>query len=234
MNSSELKGYLTGLILGDGTIDKGITKRSFQIRSINKDFIDKIEEDLKSCTNFHIIRRYEAEHFSCGCNHKENWVLIIKAHPYFNKKYHYFYDDFRKRIITTESLKWLTPNGIANWYMSDGYICLVGKTKGVIRSRRMDICTDRYKKEDVQKISNYYNSIGIKTSLIKRDKFYRIRISKESYEKFIFMIYPYIVESMKYKLYLGYESQPKWMTNEMWNLQENLKSAIAQTDNAVG
>lgn len=40
MNSSELKGYLTGLIIGDGTIGKGITKRSFAIKSICKDFID--------------------------------------------------------------------------------------------------------------------------------------------------------------------------------------------------
>jgi hypothetical protein len=51
MKSSELKGYLTGLILGDGTIDKGTTKRAFRIKSINFDFIDKIEKDLKDTTN---------------------------------------------------------------------------------------------------------------------------------------------------------------------------------------
>lgn len=33
MNSSELKGYLTGLIVGDGYIDKGVTKRAFEIKN---------------------------------------------------------------------------------------------------------------------------------------------------------------------------------------------------------
>ena len=54
MNSSELKGYLTGLIFGDGCIDKGITKRAFEIKSIDKNFIDKIKNDIESCTNFQI------------------------------------------------------------------------------------------------------------------------------------------------------------------------------------
>lgn len=234
MNSSELKGYLTGLILGDGMIDRGVTKRAFYIKSINYDFIEKIKNDLESCTNFDINISFTPAHYSCGCNYKDNWQLRIKAHPYFNKKYHYFYDDYRRRIITSESLRWLTPNGIANWYMSDGYICLVGKTKNKIWNRRVDICTDRYKKEDIEKIIVYFDNIGIKLSLVKRGKFYRVRIMTESYERFIWLILPYIVPSMRYKLYLGYEAQPKWMSNDMWRLQENLKSAIAQTDNAVG
>ena len=33
MNSSELKGYLTGLIVGDGCIGKGVTKRTFEIKN---------------------------------------------------------------------------------------------------------------------------------------------------------------------------------------------------------
>ena len=43
MNSSELKGYLTGLIIGDGHIDKGITKRAFEIKNTHFDFIQKIK-----------------------------------------------------------------------------------------------------------------------------------------------------------------------------------------------
>ena len=42
MNSSELKGYLTGLIFGDARIDNGVTKRAIRMSSINKDFIYKI------------------------------------------------------------------------------------------------------------------------------------------------------------------------------------------------
>ena len=45
MHSSELRGYLTGLILGDGHIDKGVTKRAFEIKSVHFDFIQKIKND---------------------------------------------------------------------------------------------------------------------------------------------------------------------------------------------
>ena len=41
-------------------------------------------------------------------------------------------------------------------------------------------------------------------------------------------------ESLKYKLWFGYDFQPKWMSDEMWKLQENLRSAIALTGNAEG
>lgn len=224
MNSSELKGYLTGLILGDGYIGKGITKRIFSIKSINKEFIDKIQSDLESCTNFKINIRYIPEHYSCGCNHKDSWELTIKSHPYFAKKYHHFYNDNSKRRISKEALNWLTPQGIANWYMSDGYVCLVGKTKGIIKNRRIDFCTDRYDKETIQRISKMFiDRFEIENSLVKRRNTYRIRIRQSSYNRFITMVYPYIVKSFKYKLFLGYENKPYWMDENVWLIQEEVK-----------
>lgn len=236
MNSSELKGYLTGLIIGDGYIHPGVTKRMFEIKSINFNFIQQIKNDLTSCSNFQIEVRYTpARVGKDGTHHKEYWSLIIKAHPYFAKKYHHFYDDHRKRTLSTEAITWLTPRGLANWYMSDGYVCLVGKTKGVIRDRRIDFCTDRYPLHIVHKLANMLTTrFELEISIIKRGKFYRIRIKRNSYQKFLNLISPYIIPSMQYKLYLGYECQPKWMDDETWKLQESLKSAIALTSNVAG
>jgi hypothetical protein len=39
---------------------------------------------------------------------------------------------------------------------------------------------------------------------------------------------------MRYKLYLGYEQQPIWMSDNMWNIQNSIKSAIALTSNVEG
>lgn len=235
MNSLELRGYLTGLIFGDGYIDKGVTKRAFAIKTINKDFAYKIKKDLDSCSPFDTKIIYHPARYNCGCNHKENWEVRTKAHPYFVKKYHHFYDDYRHRIASKESLSWLTPQGLANWYMSDGYICLVGKQKNEIRSRRMDICTDRYSKETVQNmIYSLKNKFNLNCSLIKRNSTYRIRIKSTSYQSFIDLIYPYIVPSMQYKLYLGYQTQPRCLDNTGWELQKYLHSAIALLDNSKG
>lgn len=235
MKSSELKGFLTGLIIGDGTIDKGVTKRAFRIKSINKEFIDTITREINSCTNFQTYIKYTPQHFSCGCNHKDSWEFVIKAHPYFNKIFHKFYDDYRNRIISKYISKYITPYGIALWYMSDGYVCLVGKTKGIISNRRVDFCTDRYTYSDVEKLQKMMiNKFNINCSIIKRGNFYRLRILMSSYETFFNLIYPYIIPSMRYKLYLGYEQQPIWMSDNMWNIQNSIKSAITLTSNVEG
>ena len=63
-------------------------------------FIDKIKSELDSCTPFKSYVKHTPAHFSAGCNHKESWELRTQAHPYFNKIYHKFYDDYRHRRIT--------------------------------------------------------------------------------------------------------------------------------------
>lgn len=235
MKSSELKGFLTGLLIGDGSIDKGVTKRAFSIKSIDKSFIDRIEQEIKSCTNFKYRVKYTPEHFSSGCNHKESWEFRIDAHPYFNKIYHKFYDDYRHRIISKYIPKYMTPYGVAMWYMSDGYVCLVGRSRGTIRSRRIDFATDRYSLKEVESLKKMMlHKFNIECSVVKRGQFYRLRVKQVSYELFINTIFPYLLPSMYYKIYLGYENQPIWMSDKAWNLQCYIRSAIAQTDNAVG
>ena len=235
MNTSELKGYLTGLIMGDGYIDSGVTKRAFRIKSINKDFIDKIYKDISSCNTFksyvrHLNKRIDKNNVV----HKEHWEFVISAHPYFVKKYHHFYDDYKKRHVTKNAINWLTPNGLANWYMSDGYVCLVGLKSGNIVDRRIDICTDRYSLENIKMIcKELMKKFNIEFNPVKRAKYYRIRLKTKDYSKFINIIKPYIVPSMMHKLYLGYQKQPKWMNNFDWEFQNSI-SAIALASKVEG
>jgi len=219
MKSSELKSFLTGLVLGDGTIDKGVTKRAFRIKSINFDFIDYIATELQN-TPFTIkIKEFPAT-YKNGINRKPYKELAIKAHPYFNKKYNHFYNDYKKRRISKEVLTWLTPCGLANWYMSDGYIVNVGKNSGKIYNRRVEIATDRYTEHDVDKIINMFeNKYNYEMTKVKRrEGVYRIRFKLKSAQHFLLMIEPYIVPSMRYKILLPYSSQPKWMCDEYFSL----------------
>lgn len=233
MNSSELKGFLTGLILGDGFISSGVTKRGVRIKSINEDFIEMLYVKLSRCTDFKLKVKYVGGVFRQCCYHRPYWELTILSHPYFAKKYHHFYDDEGHRKISGWAMNWLNDIGLANWYMSDGYVCLVGKTKGQIRDRRMDICTDRYRLSDIERLQcMMLEKFDVNTSIIKRGNRYRLRIKRDSYERFINIIRPYVVESMLYKLYLGYEQQPIWMSDEMWNYQEWLRSTTILPDNA--
>lgn len=235
INTSELRGFFTGVILGDGSIDKGVHKRALEIRSINSQFIEFIENLVKNNTPFKYTIKYHEAYKKDGVSHKENWSFRISAHPYFNKLYHNFYNDKRHRKIYSETLDWLNPIGLACWYMSDGYVCHVGKKSGHIYSRRIEIATDRYYPEDIQlMIKKLKEKFGIESSMISRGSTFRIRIKTESYEKFINLISPYIVHSMLYKLYLGYSKKPNTLSEKAWEYQQYLLSAIALTDNAEG
>ena len=78
-----------------------------------------IYNELRENTVFKIgINHYDSI-FKNNCNHKEYWELYTKAHPYFRKLYSSFYDDYRHRRITKNVLDWITPYGIACWFMSD-------------------------------------------------------------------------------------------------------------------
>ena len=55
MNTTELESYLTGLILGDGYIDKGVTSRAFYLKTINKEWAEKVYLDLEKTTNFKVF-----------------------------------------------------------------------------------------------------------------------------------------------------------------------------------
>lgn len=230
MNSSELRGFLTGLILGDGSIDGGVTKRAFRIKSIHPDFLQFIQKELEQCSNFNIHIRYYPKQASRGYIHSPYGELTIAAHPYFAKKYHHFYDDYRNRIISKEALQWVNGIGLAAWYMSDGYMCLVGKTKERIRDRRLEICTDRYSEETVDKIILMFREkFGLSCSKFRRGLRFRVRILKQSYGDFYRIVSPYVVPSMRYKLYFGYEKQPEWMDETMWVEQKRLQSAMTLT-----
>ena len=230
MNSSEIKGYLKGLILGDASIHGGVTKRAMEIKSINRDFIDKIYRDLCKNTNFKVDVSQRKEYTDKdGVHHKTCYILRVKSHPYFAKKYHHFYDDNRRRIVSSEAMRWLTPEGLANWYMSDGYVCLVGKTHGEIRSRRVDISTDRYDRHTVERLAEMLTKrFSVHANVIKRQNRYRVRIHRDSYETFFSLIAPYMTPSMKYKMYLGYEKKPIDMSDDFWDFQDWLKSAITR------
>lgn len=226
-------GFITGLILGDGFIDGGIHKRGFRLKSINLDFVNQIESYLNKETNLNVkVNTFPKSIDSSGVVRQSYKELSIRAHPYFAKVYHEFYDDYKNRIITNHSLRKLTVQGLANWYMSDGYIVKVGLTKGKIVDRRVELAVDRYSKEDVEKIQKYLKeTYSFKTSLIKRKRgIYRLRMSLLDSQHFFLMIKPYMSDSFMYKLNLAYDYQPKWMTDEYFNLMSELQNAKLLTN----
>jgi len=228
LTSSELKGYLTGLIIGDGYMDKGVTKRAFRIKTIDKNWSDDITSKLQQVNTFKVTTKEIPTQIRDGVNHQIYYETTIKAHPYFAKKYHHFYDDYKNRVVSQEAYSWLNPIGLAQWYMGDGYLTLVGRTSGTIADRRIEFATDRYSKDEVFGLMRMLRTyFGIDCSSVKRGTRYRIHILQSGIERFFTLIHPYIVDSMLYKLNLKFDTKPAWFSEQFWIMQQN----IAECDN---
>lgn len=221
INSTELKSFFSGLIISDGYICKGVSKRAFQLKTVNKDFAMYLEDFTNTYTNFKTRVRYLPYRLDAnGVNHKEHWEFTIFANPYFAKLYHVFYDDYRKKYINKDMLAWLDLRGLANWYMSDGYCTNVGKTKGNVINCRVEFCNDCFSYEDNLLFCEHLTKMGYKTNPIKRGKFYRARMGLYDAQKFFVEINSFVVPSMKYKLFMDIERP--WFSQEYLNLKSDI------------
>lgn len=221
ISATELRSFYAGLILSDGTIDKGVSKRAFALATVNEDFADYIIDFTKTYTNFEITKKYSpAKLDSKNVQHKQYWTVSIKANPYFAKLYHLFYDDYRKKYINPKVLNWLDYRGLANWYMSDGYCTNVGKTKGLVVGCRVEFCNDCFSFNDNQIFCNWLSNFGHKTKVIKRGSCYRSRMSLYDAQVFFVKISDFIVPSMRYKLFMNVERS--WFTEDYKTLKSDI------------
>ena len=91
----------------------------------------------------------------------------------------------------------LTKIALAHWIMDDGYFDSYGRTKTVL------LCTESFTKEECITLQSLLEKLEIKSTLKIRNKIndkYRIRISKTSMDRVIFLVKPYMHKDFLYKL----------------------------------
>lgn len=100
----------------------------------------------------------------------------------------------RRKTVTFDWLKHLTPLSLAIWYMDDGY-----RHRG-----SMWFCTDSFSYFEHKMFQNHFSSKWNLKTLIRvkraQQNCYNLRIDVNSIDDFIGLIEPYIPKCMKYKL----------------------------------
>ena len=121
------------------------------------------------------------------------WSFSTTQQACFRFYGHQFYNGNYKKVPKLIH-RWLTPRGIAYWYMDDGAQKWKGKSLGV------RLCTDNFVYQDVQRLAHVlHTKYVLKTSLQKKSTHWRIYISSYSYDILKNLIFVYIRESMQYK-----------------------------------
>ena len=130
---------------------------------------------------------------------------FTKSHPYFLYLRHLLYPN-NVKVMTREILDMLTLQGIAIWYMDDGSFYKKDNedgTKSICFDLR--ISTDSFSYEENVLICDFFKEkYGINFYPYKtykeKEHSWVLRANKQAAIKFINLIKPYVISSMKYKI----------------------------------
>lgn len=179
------KSLIIGCILGDGYLRR-MPGRKDAFLEINHSFKAKEYVDWK----YSILRDI------CISGPKKRklddtrvaYRFFTRQHPDITEFYERFYKK-GKKVIPPKVI--LDPIILAVWFMDDG-----SKTK----KGDVYLNCQQFSFSSQERLLYALKSLGIKASINKDKKYYRIRIAKESVKKFARIIKPYIVSSMQYKI----------------------------------
>lgn len=192
------KSLIIGSLLGDATMRVGhdAQNANFKIEQglQQKDFVFWKYEILKPWvfTPPKMSYRYDSQ----GVKYEKSWWFRTVRHPLLTNIHNQFYRN-KVKIVPKEINYQLDELGIACWIMDDG---------SYSKSNVLDISTYSFTSKEVEKLLNVISS---KFSILgkyyrDRDKGFRIYFSKTETKKLIYLIEPYVINSMKYKI--GYSS----------------------------
>ena len=198
--SKEQKSLLIGLLLGDGTISSNYVFKLSHSEA-QREFLEwKIDLLNKFGFKNNGVKEYIS---TCGYN-KGNKVLYsqMSLNPTIKALRRTVYTP--KKHITRRLLNWLTPIGLAIWYMDDGCINVnTSKQRSSIQHTiKIATCVDLY---TAQVVIDYFKEVwDVQFRPFKEGKgTYSIASSTESdCAAFIQIIRPYIeqVPSLLYKI----------------------------------
>lgn len=202
------RGFLVGTLLGDSSIAKnlpsGRNKKAyyiFQFTHTDKQSEYAYYKARRVCKMFKRQERLP-RHYNTTTNFGEaNFCKFSLSHKYLKHLRKLLYPQ-DKKCFSRRVLNYLTPEGIALWYMDDGY---VSKRKNntsecyVSEMRLATFCS----LEEADSIISYFEEVwGItpKKRFHKKSSSYYLAFARGESEKLEEIISPFILSSMRYKL----------------------------------
>lgn len=182
--TQEQKSIILGSLLGDGYL-RIISGRRNAFLEINHSFSEKDYVDWKYQKLKNLVKTPPKKRK--GNNGRIAYRFFTRQHPELSELYRKFYKN-KKKVIP--ELK-LDPLIIAVWFMDDGSKC--GKDY-YLNCQRFNLESQK------RLLKMLREQFGILASLNRDKEYYRIRIRRQSQEKFKRLIEKYFPSLMKYKL----------------------------------
>ena len=201
MEAKRIKKILFGVLLSDGSLDK--TTQRFDLYSKQKEYAEYVHSVSSSLTHTRFSLK-EVFDKRFGVTGFRVWSTKSK---YLAKMYDIFYPNSGRKVVSKYICDRLDEESFAHIWMCDGYLEHAKNRKTNKVQNIGWFCLESFTKEELELICKRLFDYGVETSLIKKPwgYGYRIRIGGESLQRFISIVYPFILDCFKYKAILFYK-----------------------------
>lgn len=203
MKAKNIKKVLFGIMATDGSVDK--TSQRFGFYSKEKDYAEYVFNTMSGLTHTKLAMK-EVVHKKYNSKGYRIWSTRSKYLTNLRKIF-YPYND--RKCLTDYVVKRLDEEALAHVWMCDGYL---ERAKNRKEGRVQNIgwfCLEAFPKEELVLFQERLAYYGISSSLVKKPWGfgYRVRIGGENLQKFISIVFPYILDCFKYKTALFYKQK---------------------------
>lgn len=201
LTASEIKKILIGVVISDGYIDT--VNQRFDFYSVEESYAKYIYEVISQISGMGVT--FKVKHDKRGYT---GYRVFTKKHAYWKNMSDYLYAG--RKELNQYSVSRIDEQCMAHIWMCDGYL-------EHSKNRRIDkvqnigwFCLESFPKEELELLQNHMlTKFGITSSLVKKPWGfgYRLRIGGASLQKFVSMVYPFILDCFRYKTSLFYKQK---------------------------
>jgi hypothetical protein len=201
---TELRSAIIGMVAGDAGIRKQKGCRSVNLRITHCEKQRKYLEYKRDILQ-NLFKGWEIPIRPINNSGYPGVRLETRNHPKLRAIYKWFYSDGKKRF-SRRTLNYLTPIGMAIWYMDDGSLSYK-KRGGKIHGREIHLNT-YCSLEEAEVIQAYFEEVwDVSWTVVPNKGLFRLRMGSNEAKKFFAIISPYIIPMMRYKIDFGYIKQ---------------------------
>lgn len=192
---SNQKDVIIGTLLGDATIatraGRPYLRLKFEQKTTSKPYINHLHEVFSEFVGSPPAPRWNKEKTKIV----SFWVAT-RTNPSFKYYYDLFYSQGKKQV-PKQIVRLLTPKVLAYWFMDDG-TCKIVKKK---LSFSYGLSTQGFTYQEQYVLANALKEkFGLKVTVNKSGKYYKLYISTESSSDFRKLVQPFILPIFQYKL----------------------------------
>src|SRR5581483_4787496 len=185
---------LVGILLGDGCLESQNKGRTYRLKIEQSARHEAYVRHLYQCFRPWILsepvsKRCRASNGSFSVS----WAFSSVSHASFRFYAQQFYAG-DKKCVPKQIERWLTPRGLAYWFMDDGSM----KSK---QSKGIVLNTQGFECSDVERLIGVLGArFALSANLRRQREGFQIYISGFSYENFVDLVDPFLIAEMRYKV----------------------------------